>query len=118
LALSLLKLTQQGMYIHHILSTDLSKEGLMPVRMCDMETVNTNISAKNPYPGAGFIGQGEDNGDQAILFTSADGKFNSGFHVGAEHKFMVWADLVNYNNVTKDIYITFDIEYVDGIVGK
>lgn len=90
----------------------------MPVRMCDMNTVNTNISARTPYPGAGFIGQGEDNGDQAIMFTSADGKYNSGFHVRTADRFMLWADLVNYNNATKDIYITFDIEYVDGIVGK
>jgi hypothetical protein len=83
-----------------------------------MDTVNTNISAKNPYPGAGFIGQGEDNGDSTIMFTSADGKYNSGFHVGTADKFLLNADLVNYNNVTKDVYLIFDIEYIDGIVGK
>jgi hypothetical protein len=90
----------------------------MPVRRCDMDVVNTNISARNPYPGAGFIGQGEDNGDSAIMFTSADGKYNSGFHVGTADKFLLNADLVNYNNVTKEVYLTFDIEYIDGVVGK
>jgi hypothetical protein len=90
----------------------------MPVRMCDMDVVNTNISARNPYPGAGFIWQGEDDGDTAVMFTSTDGKYNSGFHVGSAHKFLLQADLINYNDVTKNVYLTFDIEYIDGIVGE
>jgi hypothetical protein len=77
------------MYIHHILSVDISKQGNMTVLPCDADSWDpAKIPDAKSQP-AGFIGQGEDNGDQAILFTSIDGKYNSGFHVKGNDKFFV-----------------------------
>jgi hypothetical protein len=107
-----------GVYIHHILSADISREGRLTVLPCDFEKFNYAENPISPVtPGAGFVGQGEDNGDSAIMFTSRDGKFDSGFQIGAKDKFIVQSDLVNYNNKSVDVYLTFDLEYVDGQVG-
>jgi hypothetical protein len=107
-----------GVYIHHILSADISREGRLTVLPCDFASFNYSETPINPVmPGAAFIGQGEDNGDSAIMFTSRDGKYDSGFQVGTKDKFTFWADLVNYNEKAVDIYLTFDIEYVEGHTG-
>jgi hypothetical protein len=104
-----------GVYIHHILSVDISRVGRMPVLPCDAETYDLSRNPINPVvPVAGFVGQGEDNGDSAIMFTSRDGSFNSGFHVDPKTQILVQSDFLNYNNHSVPVYITLDLEYVDG----
>jgi hypothetical protein len=112
---------ETGFYVHHILSGEVKQPGLSPVGWCDQA---------KPDPAAvpevfshlffrGFIGNGEDNGNTGIMFTSLDGKFNSGFQIGPEgHQIVFQTDFVNYTNDTKNLYMTLDIEYVDGIVGE
>jgi hypothetical protein len=104
-----------GVYIHHILSADISREGRLTVLPCDFEKVNYAANPISPVtPGAAFVGQGEDNGDSAIMFTTRDGKFDSGFQIGMKDKFIVESDLVNYNNKTVEVYLTMDLEYEEG----
>lgn len=108
-----------GVYIHHILSADISQSGYLTVLPCDFPSYNISANPISPIvPGAPFIGQGEDNGDSAIMFTSRDGSYDSGFQVGMTDQFFLQSDLVNYNEDTKQVYITIDFEYVDGHVGE
>ena len=89
----------QGMYIHHILSVDLSKQAKMTVLPCDSDTWDPSKIPTVASPAAGFIGQGEDNGDQAILFTSIDGTYNSGFHVKGKDKFFVTVSFLVFHDI-------------------
>jgi len=69
--------------------------------------------------GSEFLAQGDDSASGGqIFFTSEDGKYNSGFFVGATDKIMNQVDLVNYNADTKNVYVNYEIEYVDGHVGS
>jgi hypothetical protein len=110
---------EKGVYIHHLYAFDVSKEGVVTSLPCDFETVNkTAAAAFDPMiPISPFAVQGEDNGDTAILYTTSDGKFDSGFYIGPNDKFLLNSDLVNYNADAKKVYITMDIEYVPGKTG-
>jgi hypothetical protein len=105
-----------GIYIHHIAAIDVSREGVVTSLPCDFDTIK-NSTFDPMVPFAPFAVQGEDNGDAAILYTAQDGTFDSGFHVGAKDRFILNTDLVNYNTEDKKIFITLDVEYVDGKVG-
>jgi hypothetical protein len=86
--------------------------------MCDFKNSVVNQSSAVPMiPDSGFIGEGEENGDTAIFFATYDGPYPAGFHIGANYMFMLQTDLVNYNTESKIVYVTFDLEYVDGHVG-
>jgi stress up-regulated protein Nod 19 len=52
-----------------------------------------------------------------MLFTSKDGSIESGFHIDEKTKFILQYDLVNYNVETKKVYVTLDMEYVEGQIG-
>jgi len=97
-----------GLYIHHIISYDTSK------------TLNKVISGcEGGLPGtfAPFIDRGEDSGDTETIFTTADGKYNSGFHM-KNPKIMMQYDIVHYKDVARKFFINLEMEYVDGIVGQ
>jgi hypothetical protein len=68
-------------------------------------------------PYAEFVNRGEDSGDGDTVFTSPDGKYNSGFHL-IRPRLLIQYDLVNYNPAARDVYIDVEIEYVEGIQGK
>jgi hypothetical protein len=106
-----------GIYAHHMLSSDISKRGVLPVGLCDSANPSA-ASAGFPIDiGAPFIGGSEDTGEP-LMFTSQDGTYESGFLVGKNDNFVLTTDLVNYNNVTKNIYVSMDIEWVNGHVGR
>lgn len=111
---------ETGFYVHHILSGEVKDPGLSPVGWCDQATPNptTVPDVFSHLFFRGFIGNGEDNGNTGIMFTSLDGKFDSGFQIGSDgHQIVVQADFVNYTNETANVFMTLDIEYVDGIAG-
>jgi hypothetical protein len=68
--------------------------------------------------GVGFVGAGEDSSDGGAVFTNANGTQNTGYHIGPNDKFNAWAQIVNYNKEPKDIYMTYDLEWVPGIIGN
>lgn len=110
----------QGIQIHHILTSDLSKNSNQAIAWCAKKDLGPSSNATgtrfNNLIGSGFIGQGEDNGE--ILLTSPDGNYPSGYTMRGKDRIILLSDFVNFNNVTKDVYITMDLEYVDGHVGK
>lgn len=102
----------QGIYVHHIVNRDLSKPVNLPVSKCAP-------GQKSPPLGFGseFLAQGDDSLASAVKFTSSDGSANTGYYIGKQDHFMNQVDLVNYNEASQKIYITFDIEYVPGKSG-
>jgi len=67
--------------------------------------------------GTAFVGTGEDSSDGGAVYTTEDGKRNTGYHIGAQDTFSGWAEIVNYNKEPKKIYVFYDLEWVPGIVG-
>jgi len=51
------------------------------------------------------------------MYTTAHGEQNSGYHINAKDTFNAWAQIVNYNKENKELYLTYDLEWVPGIQG-
>jgi hypothetical protein len=105
-----------GIYIHHILSSDTAKKQNPWLSTCGRPT-SPGMSINGITGGTGFISAGEDSSDGGVMYTNDDGSQNSGYHIGPKDTFNVWAQIVNYNKVAKDVYITYDLEWVPGIQG-
>jgi hypothetical protein len=97
-----------GVYIHHFVSYDSSKSAKSAILGCD---------GGIPGARAPFIDRGEDSGDTDTIFTTANGTFNSGYHMNSG-SLMVQYDMVNYQNVAKKIFINLEVEYVENQTGK
>jgi hypothetical protein len=67
--------------------------------------------------GTEFIAHGEDGATGTTLYTSQDGKYNSGYFVGKNDKFLHWVDLVNYRSEAREVYVSYEIEYLEGKTG-
>ena len=104
----------QGIYLHHIISRDISKPENLPISKCAPSQSRSPLRGKL---GSEFLAQGDDGLIGYVMFTSRDGNFSSGYFLGANDKIMNQVDLVNYNEGAKNIYVTYEIEYVDGNVG-
>jgi hypothetical protein len=64
-------------------------------------------------PGGEFIGWGQESNEDGIwMFTSQDGKLNSGWYRGPSASMSVTGELVNYHNISKNIYMDLDVEYI------
>jgi hypothetical protein len=100
----------QGIYVHHIVNRDLSKPENLPVSKCALGQKAASVGAF----GSEFLAQGDDSLASAVKFTSSDGSANTGYYIGKDDHVMNQVDLVNYNEASQKIYITFDIEYVPG----
>jgi hypothetical protein len=61
--------------------------------------------------GTGFVGVGEDSGDSPVMYTQRDGKLNAGYFVDRDNTFTAQVELVNYNKETKNVSITYDLEW-------
>jgi hypothetical protein len=48
------------------------------------------------------------------LYTTPDGKFDSGFYLGNNDRILLAAEVVNYRREPQPLYIQIDIEYQDG----
>jgi hypothetical protein len=48
------------------------------------------------------------------LYTTPDGKFDSGFYLGSNDRILLAAEVVNYRREPQPLYIQIDIEYEDG----
>jgi hypothetical protein len=54
---------------------------------------------------------------EQAMFTDTNGQLNTGYHIKSTDKFNFWAQLVNYNKQPAKVYVTYDIEWVPGLVG-
>jgi len=98
-----------GLYIHHFISYDTTKS---------LKYVLPGCEGGLPGTSAPFIDRGEDSGETETIFTTQDGKYNSGFQFGASPTIRMQYDLVNLKDVQRKFYINLEIEYVEGIQGK
>jgi hypothetical protein len=57
-----------------------------------------------------FIGQGDEG--SAMSFTVKNSPIKSGFWIGANDKFNVMSEVINYDNFPKDMYISMEYEYI------
>jgi hypothetical protein len=106
----------KGVYIHHILSTNNQKTVAPFVSKCD--TTDDVTTIKRPAVAkAGFVGVSDDNGNEPLIYGTADGSIEGGYWVSKGDSFGVWADLVNLNSEPKQLYLTYDLEYLEGHVG-
>ncbi|KAE9967906.1 hypothetical protein EG328_007910 [Venturia inaequalis] len=97
--------TSNGLYNHHLLVVDLSKKP---------PTIATCPSGRGAEPPglSMWAGSSEDKGGS--MFTTDDGKFNSGYYVGKDDKVTMAGDIVNFTNEKKIVYTMIDIQYVEG----
>jgi len=105
-----------GIFIHHILTSDSTKKTTYWVSNCGSPT-SPPLNIAGLLGGTAFVGTGEDSTEGGAVYTSEDGTRNTGYHVGAQDTFTGWAEIVNYNKVSKQIYVFYDIEWVPGTVG-
>lgn len=96
-----------GFYVHHLLGYDTSKPARDPIAK-EMASIS---------PWQAFTDRGEDSGDTETIFTTPDGKYNSGFHF-KNPSLNIQYDLVNYNKTKRNVYLDLELEYLDGLVGK
>lgn len=112
-----------GVYIHHILSFDTTKKTDAFASRCATEDGEPSsgltglIDKLSGIIGTMFVGVGEDNGNEFKIFSNEESGIESGFHIGPDDKFVSNLDLVNYGKDPIDVYVTLDIEFVDGQEG-
>jgi hypothetical protein len=97
---------KNGVYIHHMVAMPVGNTKKMPI-----------VGVRGVSTPSGFIDRGEDSGEVETVFTTQDGKFNSGYQVTSAPRFSVQYDVVNYNKEKKQLYLELEVEYVDGIQG-
>jgi len=105
-----------GIYIHHILTSDSTKKQSLWVSNCGSRTA-APLNIAGLLGGTAFIGTGEDSSEGGAVYTSEDGTRNTGYHIGARDSFTGWAEIVNYNKQAKQVYVYYDLEWVPGLQG-
>lgn len=109
---------EKDIYIHHVLTTDVSKKTDPFLSSCNAPT-RPGYSVSSLRPGStGFVGVGEDSGEHPVLYTTEDGKLDAGYHIKQGETFEANVVLVNYNKVPKRVLITYDLEWSPGLVGS
>ncbi|QDS74106.1 hypothetical protein FKW77_009732 [Venturia effusa] len=108
---------EKGIYIHHVLTTDVNKRTEPFLSACNAPT-RAGFSVSSLRPGSsGFVGVGEDSGDHPVLYTTEDGTVDAGYHIKQGEKFEANVVLVNYNKEPKNVLVTYDLEWSPGLVG-
>lgn len=112
-----------GVYIHHILSFDTTKKTDAFASRCATQDGEPSIGLSGIIDdlsgliGTMFVGVGEDNGNEMKIFSNEASRIESGFHIGPDDKLVSNLDLVNYGTDPIEVYVTLDIEFVDGQEG-
>jgi hypothetical protein len=96
---------QNPIYIHHFTSSNVGRRVENPISGC----LGSSSSGD-------FIDAGQDSGLTDTIFTSADGSFNSGFHMKTP-ELRVNYDLVNQINENVNLFVKLEIEWVEGFQG-
>jgi hypothetical protein len=101
---------EEGIYIHHMTSFLSPKNSSNPLGGMSIGLGG----AGSAY----FIDRGEDSGQTDTVFTSHDGKYDSGYHIVGQPSITVSYDFVNYKDTPHQLHLEIEYEYVDGIVGQ
>lgn len=92
-------------YIHHFVTYVQGKNVANPITECGRATTSN-----------AFIDAGEDSGDTDTVFTSKDGKRDTGFHLSSP-SLSVQYDLVNMESEELNVFMDLEIEWIKGIKG-
>lgn len=93
-----------GIYNHHLIMMKPGRKD-PSIAVC-----GNGIS---PTPGfSAFTGSSED--QAGAFYTALDGSYDSGYYLLNEDYLLIWGEVVNYSNETKDVYVKMDFEFVDG----
>jgi hypothetical protein len=95
-----------GLYLHHLLFFNGLKQYPTMIGCEGLES--------RRYPFSLFMAGSEDVGGG--VFTTSDGKLNSGYYIGPTDPIMMMGDVVNLTNDTRVVYTKTDIEYIPGKV--
>ena len=100
-----------GVYTHHIIMTDRGRKPVPnPVAMkCGPFNLNGNIPMGNVSV---FLGKGDEL-DGKVFAANSD-TVKSGFHIGKMDRINFAAEVVNYNDFDKDVYLRLEYEYITG----
>lgn len=116
--------TSNGIYLHHILVSDITKAGVLPVSPCEFpRQPNAANVVPDPFErlsgirGSGFLGSGDDDGNSQTFFTTPDAKYNSGYFIGKNDDFVFTADIINITPEKQSVYVVLDLEWADGHKG-
>jgi hypothetical protein len=104
--------------MHHFLTSNVDKKLGQFVSECDYNDTKAKIQPQDPSSQPSrFIGSGDDNNNEPQWFTTRDGQFASGYHVGKNDRIRLTVDLVNYIPSSQKLFVTLDLEYFPGNVG-
>jgi hypothetical protein len=79
----------------------------------DVTGGNLDSPTFNPF-GMLFLWGGNDGSN--VRYSATDATIKSGYYI-KNNTFAMTADIINYNDDKKEVYVTFEIEYVPGRVG-
>jgi hypothetical protein len=99
-----------GVYNHHVIIFDSGKS-TPPLIQCGPLREKARGGGMM-MPGTYFGGSSTDGAPS--LFSTPDGMFNSGHHLGQRSRVVLSVELVNYGTETKNIYIVTEVDYVPG----
>ncbi|QDS75811.1 hypothetical protein FKW77_000302 [Venturia effusa] len=100
-----------GIYNHHVVFFDQSKNSPIVTR-CGNGSMLPEAFRPKTMPMTIFGGTSEDNSN--MLYSDADGTFNSGFWLPKTDKMMIMGEIINYRNSSTFVYSVTDVEYVPG----
>jgi hypothetical protein len=98
-----------------VLTSDRTKKSSSFLSSCDNPN-RGHFDIAGMGVGTGFVGAGEDAGNQVAVYT--DGNATSGYHINKGDAFVAWVMLVNYNKEPKSVYVTYDLEWAPGRIGN
>lgn len=117
-----------GVYLHHALAIDVATDRKVVstttndwTQFCEgFEIMQSAMQSqiKNPQDTqiAVFSFGAVDEFKQ--FWTTKDGKFDSGYYLGANDKILLQAEMTNLSKGPKEVYLQFDVEYLPGKVGS
>jgi hypothetical protein len=102
-----------------VLTKDMTKH--MPNFVTTCDTLDTTRAPENRETfnkwGNEFLTIGTDRQNTQLSWTTKDGKFPSGYHIGANDDMVFNVEVVNNNKEKQDFYLTLEFEHFPGIIG-
>jgi hypothetical protein len=109
-------------YVHHIIITDFGRPQVPNPVAIDCPGVSTpkTCTAGQPIPlppkpmpaASVFVGKGDEGG--SMMFATKDKQVQSGFYIQSKDAILAQAEVVNYDDYDKEIYLNLDYEYTSG----